>query len=575
MNLSRLIVISAFGIAVCCAWGCQSQQETSAPRSEDWNAFVTELEETYFNANPAFAVYQGRHEFDGKLPDWSADGIKNWIVSLRTLREKARAFDASSLDEKQTFEREYVIAVINGELFWLDTAQWPFKNPRYYAGALDPNVYVMREYAPPVERLKAYTAYAKAVPAAVEHIEANLRTPLPRPYVDIGKLTFGGLADYYENDVPAVFSSVTDSTLQADFRAANEGAIRSMRGIDMWLDAQRANATESFALGADLFSRMLKETELVDVPLDELERVGRQDMARNVAALREACAQYAPGKPIPDCIAKSNANKPAGGTVAAARRQLDELKAFVAEAQIVTIPGPEQARVEEAPPYQRYNFAYIDIPGPYEKGLPSIYYVAPPDPSWSKAEQQAYIPGRSNLLFTSVHEVWPGHFLQFLHSNRSQSRFGQNFLDYAFVEGWGHYAEEMMWDTGLGQGDPDTHIGQLLEALQRNARYLSAIGLHVRGMTTQESERLFREEAFQDPARSRQQAARGTFDPAYLNYTLGKLMIRKLRDDWTASRGGRSAWKPFHDTFLSYGGPPIPLIRKAMLGDNAGPLLNR
>jgi hypothetical protein len=320
---------------------------------------------------------------------------------------------------------------------------------------------------------------------------------------------------------------------------------------------------------------MLNETELVDVPLDELERVGRQDMARNVAALRQACAEYAPGKPIPDCIAKSDANKPVGGTIATARRQLDELKAFVAEAQLVTIPGPEQARVEESPPYQRYNFAYIDIPGPYEKELPSIYYVAPPDPSWSKAEQQEYIPGRSDLLFTSVHEVWPGHFLQFLHSNRSQSRFGQNFLGYAFVEGWGHYAEEMMWDAGLGHGDPDTHIGQLLNALLRNARYLSAIGLHTQGMTMQESERLFREEAFQDPGTARQQAARGTFDPAYLNYTLGKLMIRKLRDDWTASRGGRSAWRQFHDTFLSYGGPPIPLIRKAMLGDNAGSLLNR
>jgi Bacterial protein of unknown function (DUF885) len=574
MRVSRFTVAIAFVVAGCCVWGCQKQQDIPTPRTEDWNAFLTAFEDTYFTANPAFAVYQGRHEFDGKLPDWTADAIKNWVMALRTLRERATAVEPSSLDEKQQFERQYVIAVIDGELFWLDTAQWPFKNPRYYAGALDPNVYLMREYAPLGERLKAYIAYARVVPVALEQIKANLRTPLPRPYVDIGKLTFGGLADYYERDVPPLFSSVTDSTLQADFRTANEGAIRSMRGITQWLDAQRANATGSFALGADLFSAMLKQTGLVDVPLDELERVGRQDLARNVTALREACAAYAPGKPILGCIAKSNANKPVGGTAAAARRQLDELKAFVADGQLVTIPGPEQARVQQSPPYQRYNFAYIDVPGPYEQGLPSIYYVAPPDPAWSKAEQQEYMPGRSHLLFTSVHEVWPGHFLQFLHSNRSQSRFGRNFLDYAFVEGWAHYAEEMMWDAGLGRGDPETHIGQLQNALLRNARYLSAIGLHARGMTTGESERLFREQAFQDPATARQQAARGTFDPAYLNYTLGKLMIRKLRDDWTASRGGRSAWKQFHDTFLSYGGPPIPLIRNAMLGGNAGPLLN-
>ncbi len=316
MKLSRLRVLFAFGIAVCCAWGCQGQQDTPAPRAVDWSTFVTGFQEAYFKANPTFAVYQGRHEFDGQLPDWSPDGIKSWIVSLRTFREKAIAVDVSSLDEKQKFEREYVIAVIDGELFWLDTAEWPFKNPRYYEGALDPNVYVAREYASPAERLKAYTTYAKAVPAAVKHIEANLRTPLPRPYVDIGKLTFGGLADYYQRDVPGALSSVTDSAPQADFRTANEGAIQSIRAITMWLDAQRANATESFPLGADLFSRMLKDTELVDVPLDELERVGRQDMARNVAALRQGCAEYAPGTPLPDCIAKSDANKPPGGTIA-------------------------------------------------------------------------------------------------------------------------------------------------------------------------------------------------------------------------------------------------------------------
>jgi uncharacterized protein (DUF885 family) len=222
--------------------------------------------------------------------------------------------------------------------------------------------------------------------------------------------------------------------------------------------------------------------------------------------------------------------------------------------------------VHESPPYQRFNFAYIDIPGPYEKGLPSIYYISPPDPSWPRAEQLAYVPGAADLLFTSVHEVWPGHFLNFLHSNRVPSTFGRIFVGYAFAEGWAHYTEEMMWEAGLGGGDPETHIGQLMNALLRNARYLSAIGLHTRGMTVAESERLFREEAYQDAATARQQAARGTYDPAYLNYTLGKLMIRKLREDWTRDRGERSAWRDFHDRFLSYGGPPIPLVRRAMVG---------
>jgi len=166
-----------------------------------------------------------------------------------------------------------------------------------------------------------------------------------------------------------------------------------------------------------------------------------------------------------------------------------------------------------------------------------------------------------------VHEVMPGHFVQFLHANRSPSLFGRLFVGYAFAEGWAHYAEEMMWEAGLNNGDPETHVGQISNALLRDCRFLSAIGLHARGMTQDQSLKMFREQCYQDEGNSRQQAARGTYDPAYLNYTMGKLMIRKLRADWTASRGGRKAWKAFHDQFLSYGGPPIPLVRREMMGE--------
>jgi len=182
--------------------------------------------------------------------------------------------------------------------------------------------------------------------------------------------------------------------------------------------------------------------------------------------------------------------------------------------------------------------------------------------------QAAYIPGKDDLLFTSVHEVMPGHFLQFLHSNRSASLIGRLFVGYGFAEGWAHYTEEMMWDAGLGAGDPEVHIGQLSNALLRNCRFISAIGLHTGGMTLAQSKDLFMKECYQDEGNAEQQAARGTYDPAYLNYTMNKLMIRKLRDDWTASRGGRDAWKQFHDRFLSFGGPPVPLVRQAMMSED-------
>ncbi|MGH9882529.1 MAG: DUF885 domain-containing protein, partial [Pyrinomonadaceae bacterium] len=368
------------------------------------------------------------------------------------------------------------------------------------------------------------------------------------------------------------FASVKDEQLQKDFREANDGAIKAMKNLDAWLKTQEASATDNFALGTEKFSEMLRATERVEVRIDELEGVGRRDLERNQQALREACASYAPGESVTNCVAKAEGNKPTAGPVEAARKQLTELKAFITEKKLVTIPGTEEALVAEAPAYRRWNFAYINIPGPYEKGLPPTYYIAPPDPSWTKEVRDAYVPGQANLLFTSVHEVWPGHFLQFLHANRSPSKFGQVFVGYAFSEGWAHYTEEMMWEAGFGNGSPEVHIGQLLNATLRNVRFLSAIRMHTGRMTVAESEKMFQEEGYQDAGTARQQAARGTFDPAYLNYTMGKLMIKKLRGDWTATHGGRQGWQAFHDEFLKYGGPPIPLVQRAMLGEKKGSL---
>jgi hypothetical protein len=327
-----------------------------------------------------------------------------------------------------------------------------------------------------------------------------------------------------------------------------------------------------YALGADRFAAMLRMTEGVTTPLQRMQEIGRADLERNLVALDEACQQFAPDQPVEACITRVSADKPKGGAVAGAADQLTQLRQFIVEHDVVTIPGPEEALVREAPAYRRQNFAYINIPGPYEQDLPSVYYIAPPDPSWSKAEQEAYVPGKADLLFTSVHEVWPGHFLQFLHSNRSSWRFGQLFVGYAFAEGWAHYAEELMIEKGLAKDAPELHVGQLVNALLRNVRYLCAIGLHTQGMTVAECEQMFKDKAFQDAGNARQQAARGTYDPAYLNYTMGKLMIRKLRSDWSASRGGEQAWKQFNDEFLSYGGPSIPLVRAQMMGEAAGDL---
>jgi hypothetical protein len=549
--------------------GCSLFQPAPLPA---WSAHLAQFEKAYFDAVPPAGVSAGRHEYDGQLPDWSRAGLEAWVEVLKATRERTQRYEDHALTPAERFEKQYLLARLDGELFWEEQAQAPFTNPVYYLGALEPSAYLARPYAAPEVRMKAFTAYLRAFPRAARQIRANLRTPMPRTFAERGASAFAGYASFFPGDGTKAFAAVADPALQAELKAAAATAAQAAQELAGWFEAERARANEDFALGKERFAAMLWATERVDTPLAELEAIGRADLARNQAALKQVCRGFAPNKTLLQCLQKVNRNKPRGGPVQGAREQLAELRQFLVDRKLVSIPGSERARVEEAPEYQRWNFAYIDIPGPYDKGMPAVYYIAPPDPAWPKAEQEAYLPGKADLLFTSVHEVWPGHFLQYLHANRAASRFGQVFVGYAFAEGWAHYAEELMWEAGLGDGDAETHIGQLSNALLRNARYLCAIGLHTQGMSVEECERVFREEAWQDPGNSRQQAARGTYDPAYLNYTMGKLMIRKLRADWTASRGGRKAWRAFHDALLGYGGPPLPLVREQMLGKQDGAL---
>jgi len=575
--LPSLIAASLFASAL--VTGCKpstppaaTDTSAAAPAAVDtaaWQSAVDAFIAGYLEHFPTFSANAGKHEYDGKLPDWSAQGLAENTRWLHAQRDAVAAFTEDKLDDTARFQRDYVLAVIDGQLFWLEDSGFAYKNPGFYAGDLSPSMYLTRPYAPLPQRMAAFTTYLEALPKAIGQMRGNFKTPLPSTYVDLGVNTFGGYATFFRNDVPAIFAEVKDDALQARMKTSLDAAVKTTQDTANWFSSQKAMATQDYALGAEKFAKMLQATELVDLPLAEVKALGEADLARNLAAMQAACAEYAAGMTLPQCVEKANADKPVGGAVEGARAQLTSLRQFLIDKDLVTIPGTEEAKVAEAPPFNRWNFAYIEIPGPYEKNLPSVYYIAPPDPKWPKAEQDAYVPGKSDLLFTSAHEVWPGHFLQFLHANRAKWKFGQLFVGYAYAEGWAHYTEEMMYDAGVEGATPEIHIGQLSNALLRNVRYLSAIGLHTGGMTVQQSEQMFRDKAFQDPGNARQQAARGTYDPAYLNYTLGKLMIMQLREDWTRSRGGRAGWKAFHDQFLGYGGPPVPLVRAQMLGGEA------
>jgi hypothetical protein len=593
MVFSCKVSKSLAGLALMGMVGCGQQspqprapaQKPLSQASQQWASIANGFVEDYLRAQPAFAAQSGRHEFDGDLPDLSSHGIKREISRLHDARAQISGVDPAPLEPRERLDREYLLAVIDRDLFWLEKAGYPSNNPYWYINTIDPDMYLSRNYAPLDVRLKAYIKYARNIPKVLADIQANFKGPLPRSYIELGIADFGGFAEFFSKDVTPVFASVSDPELQKQLADADKNAATAMDNLKIYLTGLRKTANDKFALGKDLFAEMLKDTERVDVPVEQIEAAGRADLDRNTQALKSECAAYLPKATVVACVAKVASHKPKEGALDAARAQLKELKKFVQDHNIVSIPSDQEALVAEAPAYNRSNAAFIQIPGPYDKNVASTYNIAPPDPKWSKAEQEAYVPSDATLLFTSVHEVWPGHFLQFLHSNADPIKLEALWVGYAFAEGWAHYCEEMVVEEGLAKDDPEKHIGQLLDALLRDVRLLSAIGMQTGGMTMAQSEKMFKEQAFQDPGNARQQAARGTYDPAYLNYTLGKLMIRKLRTDWLAKNangaapGGaaaagedRSRWKEFHDTFLSYGGPPIPLVRHEMLGDEGNVL---
>ena len=428
----------------------------AAAAQGDWPAFVNNFIEASFRANPGFAVSQGRHEYDGQIADLSPAGMSSEVDRLKKAIADAQGFTRRQArppnsGSSATIWSRSPRASCSGSI--PTGADQLHHNPASYLGYVDPSVYVTVPYAPKEQRLKSYIKFLQNVPRAAEQMRANIQTPMATSFVDYAKSAFGGFVDYYPGDGMAAWKGVGTPADQQALKAATDNAVKAMQDTVAWVETQRAASKPNFALGKDKFQRMLADTEMVTMPVEQLEQIGRADLASNQKLLGEACSRYAAGQTIQACMDKMNANKPQGGPVAAARAQLAGLKQFIIDHDIVTIPGPEEAKVEEAPPYNRQNFAYINIPGPYEKGLPSVYYIAPPDPTWPKAEQDAFVPGEADLLFTSVHEVWPGHFLNFLHANRSKDMFGRVFVGYAFAEGWAHYAEEMMRVEGVGGGD--------------------------------------------------------------------------------------------------------------------------
>lgn len=518
--------------------------------------------------DPAEAVSHGHHEFDGVLPDRSPKALEQTIAQLE--RDKTALLAADDLTPSQRIERDVLVHELRTILFRLVDQDVFRTNPMSYSSAINLDAYILREYAPAAQRAAAVVKLCTGLPAYLAQARANIRLPAPRTWLDTALLQTKGYAEFADKDVRGALASAGAPALGPALDTCKTALVEHAK----WLEAQQPQGTSAYALGEARFLKMLAETQGVTTDLATLSAIAEADLQRNLAAMAEAARAIDPKRPVADVVHAAAEDKPAPDEVlAVATAQTAEMRQFVVDKQIVSIPSDELALVRETPPFARWNAASLDAPGAFEKAkLPAFYYISPPDPKWPPAEQRAYIIPRADLLFTTVHEVWPGHFLHRLHIAQHPSRVLQSYCTYSSSEGWAHYTEEMMFDAGVGNQAPAARIGMLKEALLRNVRFVVAIGEHARGMSVEQATKLFAEKAFVDPGNARQQAVRGTFDPMFLAYTLGKVMIRKLYADWR-TRHPDAPLREFHDRYLSYACAPVPLIRRAMLGDDAGPPL--
>jgi hypothetical protein len=541
--------------------------------------FESRVDQAYWEHlefRPQLAIELGYHDFDGRVPDRSGAAIAAEVKRLRTEIAWLETVDRTTLSEVNRIDLEVLLAEFRRSLFDLDELRRPFREPMFYLlFDFSLAVYVDRDYAPLETRARALLTACRAAPGYYAQMLANLDEDLSRPALMVGSMMAGGTLALVDRVLRAALAGVPDDMLRANLDGCLTRLATGLKEVQAELAKRMPTATDAFALGPERFSRMLAETQGFDVDLATLTRIGEADLARNLAALESAARAIDPEREPREVIAEVTNDKPDPSRVLEeATRQMHATRAFVVAHRLATIPTDDIADVRAAPPHRRGNFASLSSAGPFEpRPLPSFYYLAPPDPAWPEAEQRAYLPSRADLLFVTAHEVWPGHFLQGRHIKAHGSRIMQSFETYSTSEGWAHYAEEMMWEAGLGDGDPRVHIGQLKNALLRNVRFLVAIGMHTQGMTVDEATAMFADKAFADPQNARQQALRGTADPMYLSYTLGKLAIMKLRADWQAAQPGRTDLQSFHDAFLRYGEAPLPAIRRYMLGETAGPAL--
>ncbi|MGA9042529.1 MAG: DUF885 domain-containing protein [Terriglobales bacterium] len=570
---SYLLLFVLCGLAGCTS---QAPNATSPTGTADFDKLVDQYFDFYFQVSPTAGTEAGFHQYDTQIEDYSSDAVDSEIAGLQKYLEKFNQFPKSQLPEFAAGDLDFLSAQIQAELLELQQIQMWRKDPDLYTAGASNSIFALmsRNFASQEDRLRSAIAREQQIPKVFDAARHNLHNP-PKIYTTIALQQLPDVVDFFKKDVPAAFSKVTDPKLLADFKTSNQAVIEALQGYENFLQKDVLPvANGDFRLGPENYRKKLLYQEMVDIPLDHLLEIGYADLRRNQQQLKEVAAQIDPKRSPRAVLAELQKDHPAPDQLLQSfRDMLGGIRQYIEQKKIITIPSEVPAIVEETPPFERaLTTASMDTPGAYEdKANEAMFNVTTPDPRWKpqKIEEWMESFNRPTMISTAVHEVYPGHYVQFLWTKQIPSKTRKLLYCSSNAEGWAHYTEQMMLDEGYGNGDPKLRMGQLEEALLRDARFIVGIEMHTGKMTLPQGTDFFIKEAYQPPPIAEEEADRGTSDPTYLVYTLGKLQILKLREDYKKQEGDKFNLQEFHDHFMLQGGVPLKIIRKAMLGDDS------
>ena len=567
----------------------QAQRVTADGAGQTLNFLSNQyFEQVYFKYSPTLGTAAGLHNYDAQLENYSAASVQAEVAALHAWERKIGAIDTSALDAEPAADRDILLNQIRSSLLQLAVIRGWEKNPDNYSSGVTNSIFTLMErpYAPVNTRLRAAIEREKQIPQVFADARTNLKNP-PRIYTEIALEQIPGLVSFFQNDVPEAFAGADDPEAKAEFKESNAAVVAALQSYADWLKTDllpRSNG--DFRYGAATFSKALALNEMVDLPLDRLLQVGLDDLHKNQAEFARVAKEVDPSKTPQQELAELATMHPAPDKLLDAfhARFASEI-AFIQTHHIITIPSDVEPTLEETPPFMRATTqASMDPPGPFEmNSTKALFNVTLPDPHWTPERTNEYMAAFNvgTIVSTSVHEAYPGHYVQFLYQPQFPSKIRKIIGANTYIEGWAHYCEQMMLDEGYGApgvGAKDEResklirLGQLQDALLRDARFVVAIRMHTGvggAMSIEQAEAFFVKEGYQARPIAEVETKRGTSDALYLYYTLGKLQIMKLRADLKARQGAAFSLQAFHDALMKQGPVPIKVVRKAMLHDDS------